>query len=721
MKKKHFLFVFLFFLLFDVGFFFPLFFPKTKLIITPEFGGGDSVLLQLPWRYQHCQKIKQFSLPFWSKNIANGYPFLARGEFGPFNPINIFTCLFFDYKSAFNWQIFFHSLLGQIGMYFLGKELGWTTFSLIFFSIIFPFLPIYLANYMQISLVFPSMLFPLIFVFLIRIIKKPDFFSFLGFSFFIGFQFLINHLQISFISIVSGLIFLGFYVFLNRKKIKSSFLKYFFIFFGGWIIGFILAGFQTFPSLEFALQSDRLSFLNFASSYDQNLTFKNFLTLFHPFILGKVKNATYPLAEIAQPWEGTFSIYSLPVFFLFYGLFFSKKKKNLIEKTFLLTFLVILGIALGKNSPFYLIHYLPGFSAFRFPSRFVLILVFILLVLSGFGCEKFLTNFKNLSTKKVIVFICFLLIFLEAFYFFYDFHVLIEADYFFKSSKSLSFLKKNSTIKIFHPFLDISTLNNQFINYGYQNEKKLYYYHLINDLILPNINLVYNLATFDNKDGPQLKRISYLYLKLIEEEKEKKISNLYKNILYFSATTHLITLKKNFLKDYQELFSFESKSKEKIYIYALKNPSAPIQFFEKGKLIKTLAEFKKNLTQDNKPLLLIEEEDFPKSYLGETKILKDADYQLLENKDEYLKIITNTKKGGILYLAETFYPGWQAYIDGKPTKIYHANLAFKAIILPKGKHLVEFKYFPQSFFLGIVSSLITIFIIFVFSFYKSKI
>ncbi|MDP4196032.1 MAG: YfhO family protein, partial [Bacteroidota bacterium] len=51
-----------------------------------------------------------------------------------------------------------------------------------------------------------------------------------------------------------------------------------------------------------------------------------------------------------------------------------------------------------------------------------------------------------------------------------------------------------------------------------------------------------------------------------------------------------------------------------------------------------------------------------------------------------------------LFLGDTYYPkGWKAYVDGKETKIYRTNHAFRGIVVPKGDHKVEFVYAPVSF------------------------
>jgi len=63
---------------------------------------------------------------------------------------------------------------------------------------------------------------------------------------------------------------------------------------------------------------------------------------------------------------------------------------------------------------------------------------------------------------------------------------------------------------------------------------------------------------------------------------------------------------------------------------------------------------------------------------------------------------------GVLVLADTFYPGWQATVDGVQTPILRANLAFRGIALEPGQHQVIFTYQPASWMLGARISLIAL-------------
>jgi len=60
---------------------------------------------------------------------------------------------------------------------------------------------------------------------------------------------------------------------------------------------------------------------------------------------------------------------------------------------------------------------------------------------------------------------------------------------------------------------------------------------------------------------------------------------------------------------------------------------------------------------------------------------------------------------GFLFLSDTYYPDWRAYVDGVASEIYAADYAFRAVYLTAGQHVVEFVYEPGSFRLAAAISL----------------
>jgi uncharacterized membrane protein YfhO len=78
-----------------------------------------------------------------------------------------------------------------------------------------------------------------------------------------------------------------------------------------------------------------------------------------------------------------------------------------------------------------------------------------------------------------------------------------------------------------------------------------------------------------------------------------------------------------------------------------------------------------------------------------------AGTDITEYKDETVALSVNASGNNFLFFGDTYLPtGWKAYIDGSKTEIYKVNHGFMGIVVPKGKHNVEFKYAPSSFYLS---------------------
>lgn len=81
---------------------------------------------------------------------------------------------------------------------------------------------------------------------------------------------------------------------------------------------------------------------------------------------------------------------------------------------------------------------------------------------------------------------------------------------------------------------------------------------------------------------------------------------------------------------------------------------------------------------------------------GEAKIVEDRPYRVA--------ISTKFPGTGFVVLADQFYPGWEAHIDGKQTKIYKTNGVQRGVIVPAGEHVVVFKYVPRLIYASMMLS-----------------
>lgn len=59
---------------------------------------------------------------------------------------------------------------------------------------------------------------------------------------------------------------------------------------------------------------------------------------------------------------------------------------------------------------------------------------------------------------------------------------------------------------------------------------------------------------------------------------------------------------------------------------------------------------------------------------------------------------------GWLYVADAYYPGWQARVDGQKVDLYPAQVLGKAVRFPAGNSVVEIEYRPLSFYISAVLS-----------------
>lgn len=85
-----------------------------------------------------------------------------------------------------------------------------------------------------------------------------------------------------------------------------------------------------------------------------------------------------------------------------------------------------------------------------------------------------------------------------------------------------------------------------------------------------------------------------------------------------------------------------------------------------------------------------------------------AKISLKSYEPNHLVYESNSKTDLPAIFSEIFYDkGWNVTIDGKPSEYFRANFVLRGMIVPAGKHTIEFKFEPKSYFLGEKISLFT--------------
>ena len=86
-----------------------------------------------------------------------------------------------------------------------------------------------------------------------------------------------------------------------------------------------------------------------------------------------------------------------------------------------------------------------------------------------------------------------------------------------------------------------------------------------------------------------------------------------------------------------------------------------------------------------------------------------GDVTIKEDLPAKVTAATSFKSKGFVVLADQFYPGWEAYIDGKQSKIYKTNGVLRGVVVPEGEHTLVFKYVPRRIYASMAVSGILIF------------
>jgi hypothetical protein len=81
---------------------------------------------------------------------------------------------------------------------------------------------------------------------------------------------------------------------------------------------------------------------------------------------------------------------------------------------------------------------------------------------------------------------------------------------------------------------------------------------------------------------------------------------------------------------------------------------------------------------------------------------EEASAAIVRYEAQRVELRVQTARPGMLILTDTYYPGWQAEVNGQPVKIYRVNGLLRGIWLPAGEHQVVFSYWPDTFQLGLV-------------------
>jgi hypothetical protein len=118
-------------------------------------------------------------------------------------------------------------------------------------------------------------------------------------------------------------------------------------------------------------------------------------------------------------------------------------------------------------------------------------------------------------------------------------------------------------------------------------------------------------------------------------------------------------------------------------------------------LLARLATGSEDLTQ-----VALVEAELPSRFTGGGGA--SATVQVVTNDAQQLTVDVDATDRGFLVVADQFYPGWSATVNGADVPVVRANYLFRLVELPAGRSRVALRYRPASVTVGAAISLLTV-------------
>jgi len=708
--------------------------PFKNFLIT------DPVRQQYPWRHLVISQEKNFEIPLWNPYNLAGAPLLANHQSSVFYPLNLFF-LILPFNLSWSFLIILEPLLAGIFLFLFLDSLKLNRAASLFGSIVFSFSGFFISWMEWGTILHAALWTPLILLSIDKIFlvfKKVNFkfqipnlrlliWCFI-FIFSLTSSFLAGHLQIFFyLFLVSSIYFIIRWIQIGKNK---DFLILFIILNSLFII---LTSIQWLPTLQFIFLSGR----NLDQIPWQNpgwfMPWQHLIQFVAPDFFGNPTTLNYWGEWNYGEFLGYIGI--LPLVFSLYSLFFRRDRRTLFFGTIFFLSLIFFLPTIFAKIPYIL--NLPFIKTAQ-PTRLLFLADFSLAILSSLGLDWFLKTKNKNEVFYPIIFL--LLIFISLWIFVYygenidknlahnlvvaKRNLILPSIIFLFSSILIFFYiffdKKNKNIILIFFILvfsvtifDLFRAGWKFVPftkraYLFPKTKILSFLQEKNDsfrvmstdsrILPPNFSIIYRIQSIDGYDPLYLLR--YAELISASERGRPDISfpfgfnriitpqNYSSKIINLLGVKYILSLadlrSDNLVKIFQEGETrvYENKKTlpraffvERVKTAAGKKEAIEEMFKEDFNPAETaVVEAENSLGVNRNPP--------PRWTKGKAEVVNYSENQVV--------IQTDNLGNGFLVLTDSFYPSWHAKIDGRETIIYRTDFAFRGIIVPKGKHTIEF-------------------------------
>ncbi len=676
-------------------FFFRFFWPEPQLIVTPDFGRSDAWHSSYSLMYMLSTALRSGTLPSWTPLIGNGIP-LDGEVMGTFYPVTFLLFKFLPMSAAYNLLIVISLFILGVGMYVWLRTLGIGRIASLLPSLVLPISGITIPRLEHIMIIPGLSLLPWIMVATHLLIRNPTKKNVLFLSGTVGLQILAAFPQVTFISL---LLSLTYYLLAGRGR---GIVLYGFAI----LLSLGIGAIQLLPSYVYAKNSTISDGFDPAMSSYYAFPLRHLLTFINPYALGNPRNATYPILSKSGGsifWENSSFVGIVPL--LLFAVTLIKRRRSIS------IMLCMLGIAfllmLGYHSPLYVIYSLWPFSNFRTPSRFLWMFVFALLTLSAYGADMVWERKKWRRILRGLLITAILVNTAHVAWTWWDYHALTQISTWQKPPEIIPYLNPNERVYT-HGFT-IPYLT-EYTKRGYPSLER---YYFLRNLLAPNSNVFWNITHTDAYPGLVLQRSSITKnlltdgMRTDEIQKIGTISGVAKKLLDLNAVGTIISTA--FFPTTNNLISIKEFQNNGVSIIVYHNPEALPRAYlaDDIAVARTVRQARDILSQNDftPGKTILAEVALP----VETGTLPLGEAQITGETPTSVQIeVKKNNRASVLVLSDTYYPGWQATVDGNPTRIYPVNISQRGVVVPPGDHLIQFKYNSEYFRIGVIITIVSI-------------
>ncbi len=135
-----------------------------------------------------------------------------------------------------------------------------------------------------------------------------------------------------------------------------------------------------------------------------------------------------------------------------------------------------------------------------------------------------------------------------------------------------------------------------------------------------------------------------------------------------------------------------------VWVYRLRNPSPRLKFTRRIQVADADATSGNGqlLVSPSPDRVLIDDDTPPAASYAAAARTSAGRARIVAWRPDRIEIEAESDLGGMLALHDTYYPGWVAEIDGASAPILRADVLFRGLEVPAGRHRVVFRFAPFS-------------------------